>query len=213
MNLRANIRKENQKRDKNLIPAVIYGPSTKNQLLFLDEVEFTKVYNEVGESSLIDLKIEDQDSVKALVKEVQFHVTKNKTLHVDLYQVDMKKKITTEIPLEFTGSSIAEKEKGALIMKNLHFVDVECLPGDLVDYIEVSLDNLKNFGEAIHVRDLKIPEGMEIFNEEDEVIVSAIEPKQEAEPEVEVEEEAEVKTGDGKDKAAEKTEEKSEEKE
>ncbi len=212
MKLKANIRKKDQKREKDLIPAVIYGPSTESQLLFLAKVEFEKVYDKVGESSLIDLTVEDQEMVKALVKEVQFHVTKDKILHVDLYQVDMKKKITTEIPLEFIGSSIAEKEKGALVMKNLDFVDVECLPGDLVDYIEVSLDNLKDFGEAIHIRDLKIPEGMEIFNEEDEVIVSAIEPKQEAEPEPSTEESAVSEEEPKKDKTAEKTEEKAEEK-
>ncbi|MCF7819988.1 MAG: 50S ribosomal protein L25 [Candidatus Pacebacteria bacterium] len=182
MSLKANIREKGQKIDKKFIPAVIYGPSTDNQLITLAKSEFEKAYEKAGESSLIDLKVNDQDVFKVLVKEVQVHPTKSLIRHVDLYQVDMKKKITTEIPLHFIGASKAEKEQGALVMKNLDYVEVECLPGDLVDNIEVNLEELKEIGEAIHVKDLKVPQGMEILHEDDEVVVSAIEPKQEEEP-------------------------------
>jgi large subunit ribosomal protein L25 len=134
---------------------------------------------------LIDLVIADETSVKVIVKEVQKHPFKNVIYNVDFHQVDMSQKITTEIPLEFVGESRAKKEQGALIMQNLDTVEVECLPADLVNSIEVDLSSLNDFGDSIHVKDLKVPAGMEILQELDEVVVSAIEPQEEEEEPVE----------------------------
>jgi large subunit ribosomal protein L25 len=112
----------------------------------------------------------------------------------------MNQKITTEIPLEFVGESRAKKEEGALIMKNLNAVEVECLPADLVNYIEVDLSSLNEFGDSIHVKDLKVPSGMEILEEDEGVVVSAIEPKEEEEEPIEGEEEASEEGEEGEEK-------------
>ncbi len=185
MKLNAKLREKKEKLDKKTIPAVVYGSDFESRSLKLDKVEFEKVYEEVGESSLIDLSIGDDKSVKVLVKEVQNHPFKNIIFNVDFHQVNMTEKITTEIPLEFIGESKAKKEEGALIMQNLDSIEVECLPSDLVNSIEVDLSSLNEFGDSIHVKDLKVPEGMEILAEAEEVVVSAIEPKEEEEVEEE----------------------------
>ncbi len=213
MKLKASIRKKEDKMDKKRVLAVLYGPDIENKNLSLDGVELEKVYKEAGESNLIDLEIEGGETVKVLIKEVQNHFLKGHIIHVDFYEVDMKKKITTEIPLNFIGVSKAEKEQGALIIKNLDFVEVECLPGSLVNNIDIDLVALENIGNAINISDIKVPEGMEILNDDGEVIVSAIEPKQEEVKEEVVEEaEAEVKEG-AKDNKEESKEEEKEEKE
>lgn len=183
MKLKAQPRVKKEKLDDKTIPAVVYGSSIKSKSIKLDKVEFEKVYEEVGESSLIDLVVDDDKLVKVLVKEVQKHPFKNLIYNVDLHQVDMRQKITTEIPLEFIGESRAKKEEGALIMQNLDAVEVECLPADLVNHIEVDLSSLNDFGDSIHVKDLKVPNGMEILEEAEEVVVSAIEPQAEEEEE------------------------------
>ncbi|HKK54212.1 MAG TPA: 50S ribosomal protein L25 [Patescibacteria group bacterium] len=185
MKLKAQPRVKKEKLDNKTIPAVVYGSSIESKSIKLDKVEFEKIYEEAGESSLIDLAIDDEKIVKVIVKEVQKHPFKNLIYNVDLHQVDMSQKITTEIPLEFIGESKAKKEEGALIMQNLDAVEVECLPADLVNNIEVDLSSLNEFGDSIHVKDLKVPSGMEILEEPEEVVVSAIEPKEEEEEPIE----------------------------
>lgn len=216
MKLKAQPRVKKEKLDHKTIPAVVYGSSIESKSIKLDKVEFEKVYDVVGESSLIDLALDDDKVVKVLVKEVQKHPFKNIIYNVDLHQVDMSQKITTEIPLEFVGESRAEKEEGALIMKNLDTVEVECLPADLVNHIEVDLSSLNDINDSIHVKDLKVPSGMEILQEADEVVVSAIEPKEEEEEPVESEEGEESPEGEkteGEEKKDEGNEEEKDKKE
>jgi large subunit ribosomal protein L25 len=217
MKLKAQPRVKKEKLDHKTIAAVVYGSSIESKSIKLDKVEFEKVYEEVGESSLIDLALDDDKIVKVIVKQVQKHPFKNLIYNVDLHQVDMNQKITTEIPLEFVGESRAKKEEGALIMKNLDAVEVECLPADLVNYIEVDLSSLNEFGDSIHVKDLKVPSGMEILEEDEGVVVSAIEPKEEEEEPIEGEEEASEEGEEGEEKkeetAADGEEKKAEDKE
>lgn len=199
MKLNAQPRAKKEKLDHKTIPAVVYGSSIESKSLKLDKVEFEKVYEEVGESSLIDLIVDDEKSVKVIVKEVQKHPFKNVIYNVDFHQVDMTQKITTEIPLEVIGESRAKKEEGALIMQNLDAVEVECLPADLVNSIEVDLSSLNEIGDSIHVKDLKIPSGMEIMQEPEEVVVSAIEPQEEEEEEPAEGEEEATEEGEGEE--------------
>lgn len=201
MKLKAQPRVKKEKLDNKTIPAVVYGSSIESKSIKLDKVEFEKIYKEAGESNLIDLAIDDEKIVKVIVKEVQKHPFKNLIYNVDLHQVDMSQKITTEIPLEFIGESRAKKEEGALIMQNLDAVEVECLPANLVNNIEVDLSSLNEFGDSIHVKDLKVPSGMEILEEPEEVVVSAIEPKEEEEEPIEDETEVPEEGGEeGEDK-------------
>ncbi|MDD5071811.1 MAG: 50S ribosomal protein L25 [Patescibacteria group bacterium] len=188
-------------RRQNFIPAILYGPSSENKELKVKKVEFEKVFSRAGESNLIDLAVSQEKPVKALIKEVQKDPLKNTIIHVDLYQVDMNKKITTEIPLNFTGESPAVKELGAVLVKDADSVEVECLPGDLVNRIDVDLSGLKDFHDAIKMNDLKLPAGIKLVNETNDIVVNVIEPK------VEVEEapvEGEAKEAGGEEKEGEK---------
>ncbi|NCD00590.1 50S ribosomal protein L25 [bacterium] len=205
MKLKASIRKKEDKLDNKQVPAVLYGPGVENKILTLNNVELEKAYEEAGESNLIDLEIDGGETVKVIIKDVQKHFVKGTIIHVDFYQVDMNKKITAEIPLNFINTAKAEKEQGALIMKNLDSVEVECLPTALVNNIDIDLSVLESIGDSVNVSDIKVPEGMEIMNDETEVVVSAIEPKQEEEVKEEV-----VEEESGEDK---KEEEKGENKE
>jgi len=190
--LEAQIRtKENGKpkkiRSQNFIPAVLYGPSMESRNLKIKKIDFERIFALAGESSLIDLAISQKKPVKVLVKEVQKDPLKDTIIHIDLYQVDMNKKITTEIPLHFIGESEAVKELSAVLVKDIDRVEVECLPGDLVNHIDVDLSVLKNFHDAIKTNDLKLPAGMKLVNETNDIVANVIEPKAEVE-EVPVEE-------------------------
>ena len=158
-------------RQQSLVPAVIYGHGTENKNVMVDYNSFHKAFKAAGESTLLDLEIEGDGTVKALVKDWQVEPLSNRYTHVDFYQVNLKEKLKTEVALNFIGESPAVKEQGGSIIKTLDSVLVECLPMDLVHSIDVDVSILKNFEDMITVKDLKVPEGIEILENADEVIV------------------------------------------
>ncbi len=186
--LKAEKRDPQQKLDPNFyIPAVLYGNKVENVNLYVKKADFDKVWDKAGESNLIDLKFNETES-KVLIKDVQYHPIKYIPIHVDFYQVNMKEKIITEIPLEFVGESKAVKQEGGLLMKYTDAVEVKCLPGDLLDHIDVDISKLESFEDSIHMKDLKLPESMELLRDPDEIVVNVIPPK--SEDEIAKEEEA-----------------------
>jgi len=193
INLQASKRKKQEKLDPNFfIPAILYGKNVENISLKVKKNEFDKVWEEAGESNLIDLKVDD-NKIKVLIKEVQYHPVKYLPAHIDFYQVNMKEKISTEIPLEFIGESKAVKELGGLLMKYTDVVEVKCLPGDLLDHIDVDISLLKSFDESIHMKDLNLPESMELLRDPEEIVVNVIAPK--SQEEIDKEEQAEKEAG------------------
>lgn len=198
--------KAKQLLNKGFVPAVVYGSGAVNTILKVNMHDLEHAYKIAGESNLINLVIGDQEPVKALIKEVQKGGLKNNLIHVDFYKVDMKKKITIEIPLNFIGESKAVKELGGTFIKNLDTVEVECLPGDIVKDIDVDISPLQTFEDVIKLGDLKIPEDIKLVNQKDLIIASVIEPKEEIE---EVKEEMPAEAGAAEEEAGqEKVEEK-----
>ena len=189
------------------IPAVIYGSGAKNINLKIKTIDFEHVFAAAGESNLIDLIINGKQAVKVIVKEFQKDAVKGGAIHVDFYQVDMKKKITTNIPLDFVGKSKAVKELGGILIKNMDEVEVECLPGDLINKIEVDLSKLNDLSDIIRVSDLVLPEGVAIINEQSDVVASIVElravveekPQEEKAADEKAEAAEEAKEGEKKD--------------
>ncbi|MBI4778874.1 hypothetical protein HY797_00280 [Candidatus Falkowbacteria bacterium] len=99
----------------------------------------------------------------------------------DFEKVDMTKKITTEIPLNFVGEAKAVKELGGTLVKNMDTVEVECLPGDLVSHIDVDISILENFDQFIRLHDLILPQGIVLAQETNEAVVGVAETKIEEE--------------------------------
>jgi large subunit ribosomal protein L25 len=179
--LTAQKRERNEKLSPEFIPAVLYGKGVENQSLKIKKVEFDKAFKAAGESNLIDLDF-GQGAVKVLVKDTQHDVMKGFFTHVDFYQVNMKEKITAEIPLHFVGESKAVKELGGVLIKDMVHLTVECLPSDLVDHIDVDISVLKTFSDAIRVNDLSLTEGLSLVHHTNEMVAAVKEPKVEEEP-------------------------------
>lgn len=172
----------NQLRAASLIPGCLYGPGTENVNLKIKKADFDKAFAQAGESHLIDLVIDEAGPVKVIIKDLQRSAVKHDIMHVDFYKVNKNIKITTEIPLHFIGESKAVKEFGGIMEKGMDSVKVKCLPGDLVDFIEVDLSVLANIHDAVRLHELKLPKGMELVSHTDEVVVHVIETKAEEEP-------------------------------
>ncbi len=168
-------------REEKKIPAVIYGSEIETQPLEMDFPLFMKVYSSVGESSLIDLVVDEQEPVKVIIQEVQRDALTDDITHIDFYQVKMGEKLKTEVEIEFTGLAPAEKELGGIVVKNASSLEIECLPKDLPQNIVVSLDGLKTFDDMIRIKDLQLPEGVEALHDAEETVVSVSEPRSEEE--------------------------------
>lgn len=167
-------------REENQIPAVFYGHGI-NKNFALDYVAFEKVYKEAGENTIIDLETDGQIA-KCLVAGVQYDPIKQTIIHVDFKQVKMDEKIKATVSLEFVGESKMVKEEGGVLVHNVDELEIECLPGDLIHEIVVDISVLNTFDDVITIRDLKLPESVEIIGHDlNDVVAMVSEPKVEEE--------------------------------
>ena len=197
LNLKAEIRDKFGRQAKTLkregfLPAILYGPEIKNLPLKIDEKEFEKVYGEAGESSMINLKVKTQKSkvneVPVLIKEISRDPLSGKYLHVDFYHPSIRKEVEAEIPLVFEGEPKACKELGGTLVKEIQQVQVKGLAQNLPREIRVDVGWLKTFEDRILIGDLKVPEGVKILRESDEVVANVVPPAKEEKEEVAAEE-------------------------
>ena len=217
INLKAYSRPKNFKRTASKIPAIIYGPKTKNQAITISYADFDKLYKTSGESTLIDLEVDKQKPFKALIHQIQYDPLTDKYLHVDFYQLDMSKKLKVEIDIAFQGVEEIEKVTGGEAIKNLDKIEVECSPENLIREIELDVrKQLKKIGDVIYSKDIKLTEGLSLITGEDIPVISLKEIREsitESPAESETEEKAkETTTTDNKEKTAGKNDDQTEEK-
>lgn len=177
-------KKTSHLRKRGVIPAVVYGHKIDNLNISVLESEFRKVYNAAGESTLIDLLVENAaHPVKVIIQDVQLHPVMGDYLHVDFHQVNMKEKLHTNISLKFVGEAPAVKSSGGVLITNKNSIEVKCLPTDLIHEIEVDLSHLKKLEDSIRVKDLNVPKTIEVLDLSDEIVAIVTESKTEKEAE------------------------------
>ncbi|MDO8504613.1 MAG: 50S ribosomal protein L25 [Candidatus Liptonbacteria bacterium] len=152
-----------------LIPAEFYSRGMKNEHLTIKSEEFKKVYKEAGENTIVNLVVNSK-KLPSLIYEVKEHRLNGEIVHVDFYGVHMDEKIKTHIPIEFKNEPAAIKEKGGVLNKNLHEIEVEALPADLPRSFELDLSVLVDIGQSIYVQDLKVPKGVKVLTGHDMAI-------------------------------------------
>jgi len=169
-------------RASDLIPAEFYGPEVKNQNVALNYRDFVKVYDEAGESSLVELNLPDGKKYSILIGSTQIHPITGKYIHVDLRQVSLTEKIEANIQLKFIGESPAVKDLGAVFVAAKSEVAIKALPKDLVSEIKVDISSLKNIGDKILMKNIELPAGVEAVLGLDAVIALAAEQEKEEAP-------------------------------
>ncbi len=165
-------------RNQGFIPAVLYGENIKNLNLLIDSKNFEKVYSQAGESSILDLKIEENDNRNVLIHDLQWDRLSGKVSHIDFYEIKMDQKVRVKIPVEFRGESPAVK-LGNVLIKNFHEIEIEALPMQLPKSIIVDLSILKEIGDKITVSEIILPEGVKLITEPSVALVSVEEPRAE----------------------------------
>ena len=166
-----------QIRESGRIPAVIYGHKTENTLLDIDYKEFAGVLNEAGESSLVELNIEgEKEKRPVLIQEAQKDPVSDKFIHVDFFQPSLTEEVEVEVPVVIEGVSLAVKELGGTLVKNISEISVKALPQNLPQEIKVSIEALNTFDDHILVKDLVLPENVKVLLSPEEIVVSVAEP-------------------------------------
>jgi large subunit ribosomal protein L25 len=172
-------------RKEGLIPGVIYGVGQEPINLEVNRRQLSTVLaHSSSENILLELEIVDGDNKRnslAMIQEVQHHPIQRQILHVDFHAVSATEKITAEVPIETVGEPIGVKTNGGLLEHNLRDLEVECLPGDLPDRIEVDVSGL-DINQSIHVKDLKLPPGVEAVTDGDLTVVAVSAARVEEEP-------------------------------
>jgi len=149
------------------IPAVLYGRSGKAISIDLDAREFANGTKSISESTILKIDVEGKP-YEAFIKDTQRNIQNGMILHVDFYEVESGVSLRAKVSIQLRGNPIGVREGGILEFP-LHEIDVECLPKDLPERIELDISSL-GANQSIYVRDLKLAEGVRIITGSEQVI-------------------------------------------
>ncbi len=164
------------------IPMVYYAKGVDTKHFTTEYQNFRRAYNKAGRSTIIYLKDEKGEDYPVLVHEIQYNPVSDEIIHVDLKAIKKDQKITTDVPIVFTGESPAVREMMGILVTSKDKVSIECLPGDLIHEIELDISSLVDFHSSITVGDIKVPENITILDAEDITIATVSAPRVEEEP-------------------------------
>jgi large subunit ribosomal protein L25 len=167
------------------IPAVYYGSHMKSTPIFINAIEFTKVFKQAGESSTLTL-ITEHGNENVLIQDVQKDPVKYTHSHVDFYVLEKGQKVHVKTPIVFVGESLAVKD-GGILVKVLHELSIEGDATLLPQEITVDIAKLATKSDVIKVGDLGLPKGVELYHiTEDDIVASIAEAKEEVDAPVAV---------------------------
>jgi len=168
-----------QVRARGAVPAVIYGIKDAPANLEVQKKELTQLLaHAVGENILVELEINDGGKINSrlsLIQEVQHHPVRGDIIHVDFHSVSATEEIEAEVVLEPTGEAVGVKTYGGLLQQSMRALAISCTPQNLPEIITVDVSAL-NIGEAIHVRDIKLPAGVTAASDADLTVFLVSEP-------------------------------------
>lgn len=156
-------------RNEGVLPANIYGkdfPSTSIQISIKD---FTDLYKKVRETGLVDIVLEGK-KIPTLIHNVQINPLTHQPIHADFFKVNLKEKITTNTPIIAVGEPIAVAEKKGVLFQALDTIEVEALPADLPEQIEVNVESLAEVGDRIAIGKITMPANVITKNDSTQIV-------------------------------------------
>lgn len=180
-------------RREGILPANIFGKGFESTAVQLPLKEFTEIYDKVGETGLVDISL-GSDTIPVLIHNAQINPKTQMVVHADFFKVNLKEKIITYVPIVATGEAIAVRDNLGILLQQLSDLEVEALPTDLPEKIEVDITDLAEVGAQIVVSDLKIPAEVTAVTDANQTVFRIGEAVQE-EPEPEEEAPAEGEEG------------------
>lgn len=163
-------------RAKGFTPANIFGKKVASLAIQINTKDFSKLFTQVGESTLIYLEVAgEKESRPVLVREVMNHPVTGLCLHVSFNQVDLKEKVTAPVSIELVGEAPAETNHLGILVQQLNEVEVEALPAEMPEGIQLDLSSLTEVGSQLLVSDIKVAKNIAIQTPAD-TLVAKIEP-------------------------------------
>lgn len=161
------------------IPAVVYSDG-KSTLITLNPADLKKILNSGSENALINLKVKGKKTAPiTIIRDYQLDPVTGEILHADLFEISMDETLRVKVPVKVSTETPLSVKEGGVLQYNLREIETECLPTQIPDHILVDTSTLK-IGESIHVRDLRVEEGVKIIGDKDLVVVSIAAPITEA---------------------------------
>jgi large subunit ribosomal protein L25 len=158
------------------VPGIVYGHGRKPQTLAINARDLDKLLSGIAAgSTVIELTLA-KATTKTLIREIQRHPFKKQILHVDFMELVAGEKVIVDIPLVFVGIPEGVRLSGALLEQIVHSIEVNVDPANIPNHIDVDVSHLA-MGHSLHVRDLKLPEGLEVLTDEDTTICAVIAPR------------------------------------
>ncbi len=173
------------------VPAVLYGGGVSNTHLVLNKKDvFNILRSEAGENTIFKTAF-DSRAVDTMIKEVQIDPVRDEILHIDLIHIAMDKAVKVSVPVEVKGEAVGVKSEGGFIDLAMREVEIECLPHNIPDHIDIDISPL-HLHQSIKVEEVPSPTGVKIVSDPHAVVVLIEAPTKEEEIAVKEEEEEEV---------------------
>lgn len=172
-----------QRRLNKMVPAIVYGGQKDPQPLTVIEKDFEKaLQNEAFLSQVVEIKVGGK-SEKVVLKDLQRHPAKNRIMHADFLRIDDKVQIKMNVPIHYVNEEqcYGVKMEGGLVQHQATDIEIQCLPGDIPEYVSVDMENVK-IGEIVHLSDITLPAGvvsvaLALGEDHDLAIASVVAPK------------------------------------
>lgn len=180
-----------QLRRKGIVPGVVYKQGEEGDDLEIERNDLWHVlHTGAGENAIITMKISDESNEEeyertVILQEVQLDPINNDFIHVDFHEISLKDKLQVNVPIEIKGEAVGVTEDQGVLSQILWELEVECLPTEIPESLTVHVNELR-IGDAIHVKEMEVPEELEVLTELDHVVVSVNPPSMEEETEEEV---------------------------
>jgi large subunit ribosomal protein L25 len=153
-------------RSEGRVPAVVYGHGRDPQALSINTRELERLLDHIAaESTVIDLDIDGKGS-RTLIREIQRHPFKRQILHVDFQELVAGEKITVSVPIVLMGVPDGVRMDGGILDQTMRELEIEVDPSNIPNHVEVDVTKL-TIGSSVHVRDIPLPEGVEVMDDED----------------------------------------------
>ena len=166
-------RKVKKLRKDGFIPAHVFGHKVVTIHVQAEKTQFLKVFEKAGETGIVSLSVDGKDH-PVMIRNVQVHPVSDEILHVDFYQVNLTEKVNVHVPLEITGDSPAVVKKIGLLLTPVSEIEIEALPADIPENIQVNVAKLENIGDEIRVKDLSIDKSKIEVKVDEELVVASI---------------------------------------
>ena len=163
-----NDQKPNALRASGFVPATVYGHGFESFSVQVNAKEFSKIPHKAY-SHINQLDVEGKEKHDVLIRDVQRDPVRDNYLNIEFYKIRSDEKIKVKVPLNYIGHSLAVIAGGVLIVSH-NEVEIYCLPKDIPDAIDVDLDQIKEIGQAIHAKELKISEAIQILVKPEEIM-------------------------------------------